>query len=134
MKGHNACLPCRMCKIVGVHGSFKNYYVPLNRTDCAGSSTPLCYEPSNLPIRTHDNFIKEARFVQLSPNSAIGEVCAKKCGIKGIPVLSALSSLMFPSSFPYDFMHLIWENLIPNLISLWRGEFKKLPLEGRTLS
>ena len=37
---------------------------------------------------------------------------------------------MFPSSFPYNFMHLIWENLIPNLISLWRGEFKKLPLEG----
>ena len=83
MKGHNACLPCRMCKIVGVHGSFKNYYVPLNHTDCAGSSMPLCYEPSNLPIHTHDNFIKEARFVQLSPNSAIGEVHAKKMRNQG---------------------------------------------------
>ena len=83
MKGHNACLPCRMCKIVGVRGSFKNYYVPLNRTDCAGSSTPLCYEPSNLPIHTHDNFIKEAPFVQLSPNSAIGEVHAKKMRNQG---------------------------------------------------
>jgi hypothetical protein len=33
-------------------------------------------------------------------------------------------SLSFPSSFPYDFMHLIWENLVKNLVLHWRGEFK----------
>ena len=45
-------------------------------------------------------------------------------GIKGVPLLSALRSLRFPQSFPYDFMHLIWENLILNLILFWSGCFK----------
>jgi len=47
-----------------------------------------------------------------------------KYGIKGIPLLSSLTSLSFPASFPYDFMHLIWANLIPNFILLWTGKFK----------
>ena len=51
---------------------------------------------------------------------------SKAYGIKGVSVLSHLKSLSFPSSFPYDFMHLIWENLIPNLVLLWTGEFKGL--------
>jgi len=39
------------------------------------------------------------------------------------PSLSALGSLRFPQSFPYDFMHLIliWENLILNLVCFWSG-------------
>jgi hypothetical protein len=45
-------------------------------------------------------------------------------GIKGVPLLSALGSLRFPQSFPYDFMHLVWENLIPNLILFWSGCYK----------
>ena len=32
----------------------------------------------------------------------------------------------FPVSFPYNFMHLIWGNLIPNLILLWTRNFKDL--------
>jgi hypothetical protein len=51
---------------------------------------------------------------------------AKQHGIKGVPMLSYLTSLSFPISFPYDFMHLIWENLMKNLILLWTGEFKGL--------
>jgi hypothetical protein len=130
MKGHNARLPCRMCKIVGVCGPFKNYYVPLNRMNCNEPSTPLYYEPSDLPIHTHDNFIDEACSVQFSHNLTTVEERAKKSRIKGLPVHSALSSLRFPSSYPYELMHLIWSNLIPNLISLWFGTFKNLPLEG----
>ncbi|CCO36849.1 hypothetical protein BN14_10996 [Rhizoctonia solani AG-1 IB] len=30
------------------------------------------------------------------------------------------------ASFPYDFMHLIYENLVPNLIRHWTGTFKHL--------
>ncbi|KAF7336408.1 hypothetical protein MSAN_02294800 [Mycena sanguinolenta] len=41
-----------------------------------------------------------------------------------------LDSLSFPRSFGYDFMHLIWENLIKNLVLLWTGEFKGLD-DGR---
>jgi hypothetical protein len=46
--------------------------------------------------------------------------------MNGVPILSTLSSLSFPSSFPHDFMHLIMENIIPGLVSLWTGEFKGL--------
>ena len=53
-------------------------------------------------------------------------------GIKGIPVLSSISSLSFPSSFPFDFMHLIWENLIPNLILFWTGKFKDLDHQDKS--
>ncbi|KAK2463507.1 hypothetical protein APHAL10511_004258 [Amanita phalloides] len=130
MKGHNACLPCHMCKIIGVHGPYKTYYVPLNRANCNEPFTPSCYEPSDLPIHTHNNFINEACCIQFSPNSTTAEDHTKTYGIKGIPVLSVLSSLTFPSSFPYDFMHLVWENLIPNLISLWMDKFKNLSLVG----
>jgi hypothetical protein len=42
-----------------------------------------------------------------------------------------LSSLSFPTSFPYDFMHLIWANLIPNLILLWTRKFKDLDHDGQ---
>ena len=130
MTGHNAHLPCCMCKIVGIHGPFKNYYVPLNRTNCNKPSTPLCYELSELPIHTHNNFIDEACSIQFAHNLTTAEELTKKSGIKGLPVLSTLSSLRFPSSCPYELMHLIWSNLIPNLISLWFDTFKKLPLKG----
>jgi hypothetical protein len=33
--------------------------------------------------------------------------------------LSRLSSLDFPGSFPHDFMHVIFENVVPMLIDLW---------------
>ena len=62
----------------------------------------------------------------MASTSAKREERAKKYGIKGVPVLSCISSISFPSSFPFDFMHLIWENLIPNLIEFWTAPFKDL--------
>ena len=66
----------------------------------------------------------------MAPNNATHKQLAKEHGIRGIPVLSSISSIFFPSSFPFDFMHLIWENLIPNLIESWTGEFKDYEGEG----
>ena len=74
--------------------------------------------------------MKQARDIEMAPNNATHERLAKEHGIKGIPVLSSISSISFPSSFPFDFMHLIWENLIPNLIEFWTGEFKDLDHQG----
>ena len=70
--------------------------------------------------------MNQARNIEMAPNKATHERLAKEHGIKGILVLSTISSISFPSSFPFDFMHLIWENLIPNLIEFWTGEFKDL--------
>jgi hypothetical protein len=70
--------------------------------------------------------MKQVQEVQSALTNAALEKLVTKYGIKGLPLLSALSSLSFPVSFPYDFMHLIWMNLIPNLILLWTGNFKDL--------
>ena len=135
MKGHNAIFPCRMCMIKGVRvPNTRNtaHYVPLFRanhptvlSDDQNIEIPI-YNPGDLPLRTHDQFLEQAHHVQLAPTAAEEQRRAKACGIKGIPLLSHLPSLFFPSSFPFDFMHLLWENLIPNLILLWTGKFKGL--------
>jgi hypothetical protein len=79
----------------------------------------------------HDKLLEQAHEVEMAPNNKQQEDLAKKYGIKGTPVQSCISSISFPSSFPFDFMHLIWENLIPNLIEFWTGAFKDLDHEGK---
>ncbi|KAF7761920.1 hypothetical protein Agabi119p4_9912 [Agaricus bisporus var. burnettii] len=128
MKGSNAVSPCRVCSIKGIcnpSASKKTNYVPLRR-DTLPNADPVRYDPRNLPIRSHGELMEQAIAVQMSPTNAASEDLAKRYGIKGIPVLSNVSAISFPESFPFDFMHLIWENLIPNLISFWIGEFKDL--------
>src|SRR5260370_12695998 len=82
------------------------------------------YSPENLPLRSHDQFMAQAKVVEPVPPGIQLEELPKAYGIKGIPLLSALGSLKFPQSFLYDFMHLIWENLIPSLILFWSSCYK----------
>jgi len=128
MKGQNAIVPCRMCDIKGVK-VMHTYYVPLQR-DNVPDADPLQYDASNLPLRTHEAFLEQADEVETAPNNVTRENLAKRYGIKGRPVLSCTSALSFPSSFPFDFMHLIWENLLPNLVLFWTGDFKELNHAG----
>ena len=128
MKGQNAVKPCRICNIKGIRFNSRTNYVPLRR-DNIPQAKPRRYFSSNFPIRTHDQVMNQAHEIDMAPNKAANERLAKEHGIKGIPLLSSLSSVSFPSSFPFDFMHLIWENLIPNLIDFWTGQFKDLDHE-----
>ncbi|KAL0565341.1 hypothetical protein V5O48_016681, partial [Marasmius crinis-equi] len=137
MKGHNGIAPCHMCKILAIRNPPENvHYVPHDRTNFLPTtrssdqqpSQPESYNPASLPLRTHEDFMKQAAEVQsaqvVEPTRA--EELAKQCGIKGIPSLALLQSLSFLTSFPYDFMHLIWENLVKNLVLHWTGDFKGL--------
>ena len=120
MKGHNGLHPCRFCEIIGVRvEGGKVYYVPLYRPE--GS-----VDPENLPMRSHDKFIKQGAAVLAAPTNAAAEQLAKESGIKGVPLFASLNTLDFPFSFPLDFMHLIFENLIPNLVWHYTGTFKDL--------
>ena len=129
MKGHNGLFPCRMCKIraVPIPGG-NTHYVPLDRSCCPSQlpDMPSVYDPLNLPLRTHEGFLQDAHRVQSAPTNAASEDLAKLCGIKGVAALTVLSSLSFPASFPYDFMHLIYENLLKNLMLLWSGNYKDI--------
>ena len=125
MKGQNGVSPCRICEIKGVCFESRTHYVPLRRDKIPGAD-PRRYDPHHLPVRTHEELLEQASEVEMAPNNVTRERLAKKYGIKGILVLSSISSISFPSSFLFDFMHLIWENLIPNLIEFWTGTFKDL--------
>lgn len=98
--------------------SDKRLYAPLYRP--GGNS----YDPLKLPLRSHDRLMAQAKLVTRATNDAEEKKYSQMFGIKGVPILATLSSLSFPRSFPYDFMHLVWENVIKTLILLWCGKHK----------
>jgi len=135
MKGHNGLSPCRMCKIKGLripNSRATTHYVPLDRqrhpdvVNAPADTTVAKYDPADLPLRQHDEILEMGRQVQHASTNAEAERLAKEYGVKGVPVLSFIRSVQFPWSFPFDFMHLIFENLVPNLIQLWTHDFKDL--------
>jgi hypothetical protein len=133
MKGHNGYAPCRMCNIRGLpvpDSAGKTLYVPLDRSThpnvICNALVVKHYDPRDLPLRTHNEFMQQADEVDLSETNKDAIRLSREYGIKGQPVLSHLHSLKFPLSFPYDFMHLIWENILKNLILHWTGAFKGL--------
>ena len=135
MKGHNGASPCRMCEIQGLQVPDQpgtTHYVPLDRSshpDIQRGNSGECikkYDPYNLPLRTHNGLLAQATEVDAATTIAAAGRLSKEYGIKGTPLLSYAHSLFFPQSFPYDFMHLIWENTIKNLILHWTSEFKGL--------
>ena len=130
MKGHNTITLCQICEFWGIcKPGTKTHYVPLDHSSFPGSQDS--YDPSVLPLHDHASFLKQAEMVQSALTSRDFDQLSTLFGIKGVPLLSTLSSLSFPTSFPYDFMHLIWVNLIPNLILLWTGKFKDLDHGGQ---
>src|ERR1700735_2006107 len=99
MKGHNALSPCRMCNIQGVripHSSITTHYIPLNREHFPDIEHG--YQANSLPLRTHNTFIQQAIEVQTASTTTASERLARKYGIKGLPLLTALTSLS-PSHF-----------------------------------
>ncbi|KAF7333167.1 hypothetical protein MVEN_02382500 [Mycena venus] len=133
MKGHNGISPCRMYKIIGLripNSRVTTHYVPLDRSrhpDVRRDPAAIqVYDAANLPARSAAEIIAQGSEVESAKTKAEAERLATKYGVKGVPLLSYLESLSFPHSFPFDFMHLIWENLIKNLILLWTGDFKGL--------
>ena len=84
------------------------------------------HDPNNHSLHHHTTLMVQAEEVQNATTYTDANKLAKLYRIKGVPYLSLLPSLNFLKSFPYDFMHLIWENLIKNLVLHWTGEFKGL--------
>ncbi|KAB5587625.1 Transposase family Tnp2 protein [Ceratobasidium theobromae] len=78
----------------------------------------------HLHMRTHQLFLHHYNELELHPE--MYEELAKDYGINGQPVLTQLRSINLATSFPYDIMHLLFENLVPNLIHHWTGTFKGL--------
>ncbi|KAF8666953.1 Transposase family tnp2 [Rhizoctonia solani] len=122
--GHNGCFPCQFCYMPTVSGPTSgggfHRYCPLHQPD--GVQT----DPLNLPMRTHKETIRLGLEVLRAPNENARSACATETGIKGVTLLARLPSISIPGSFPVDFMHMVWQNLLPQLIDLWTGNFNNL--------
>jgi len=126
LKGHNGLRPCRMCNIKGLRvpdSRATTHYIPLKSPSVRGSTT-TSYDPANLPLRTHEEILRQGREVDSSLTKAEANHLSQKYGVKGVSAISYIPGIQLPISCPYDFMHLIWENVVKNLILLWTGEFK----------
>ncbi|KAF7372602.1 hypothetical protein MVEN_00123100 [Mycena venus] len=128
IKGHNAFCPCRSCKMKGVRNISRGdtiYYIPFVLPDVV-SEPRRSWSMTNLPLRKHDDFIDVAARLEDLPTVTARKDLAFHEGIKGLPALRRVGSLDFARSFPWDIMHLFFENIVKNLIDLWRGNFKGL--------
>lgn len=47
-------------------------------------------------------------------------------GIKGMPAWTRMGSINYARGVPWDFMHLLFENVVKNLVYMWMGKFKGL--------
>ncbi|KIO21333.1 hypothetical protein M407DRAFT_15835 [Tulasnella calospora MUT 4182] len=135
IKGHNGFCPCRACDIQGVrNAAIRNapYYVPLFHPldDPREDVDPASYwDPENLPLRPEtgdhswDNRIASILDGQTKKER---DRRARILGINGKSIMSTIPGIVMTRSFPYEGMHLFFENLIPNMINHWKGEFKTL--------
>lgn len=140
LRGVNAMVPCRSCRIRGyLMPGGTNYYVPLIHPHLPGGGTPSAWDPRALPPRTHHNILKALHQISQAKSKGYREKLGRHHGIrcsKTDPFLGPVigrrvtSSLDFARSFPWDWMHLFCENIIPNLVDLWMGRFKSFPDEG----
>ncbi|CCO34352.1 hypothetical protein BN14_08450 [Rhizoctonia solani AG-1 IB] len=122
IKGHNAFSPCRTCYIEGKLCQLKQtsvYYVPLT-TPCKQHRWPH----EDLPMQTHEQFTQQYAQLRNGNTQAKRNEIAQYYGINGEPLFTQLRSIDLPSSFPYNIMHLFFENLVPNMVKHWIGEFK----------
>ena len=122
IKGHNAIFPCRSCKIQAVRGMGKIHYVPL--TPPHGNSEHIHWDPNDLPLQHHKDFLGTCLQLDAAKTKTERARIAKESGVKGLPALSRVESLDHARSIPWEWFHLLLENVIPNLVDLWTGNFK----------
>ncbi|KAF8594006.1 hypothetical protein BDV93DRAFT_400329, partial [Ceratobasidium sp. AG-I] len=122
--GHNGRYPCRFCLILAIQGATtkggSHLYCPLHRQEA-----PF-FRALSLPLRTHDATLKAGLQVLQAPSENARTTLATESGVKGVSLLARLPSVSIPASFPIDIMHMVWINLVPQLVKLWTGEFNGL--------
>ncbi|KAH7096495.1 hypothetical protein BKA62DRAFT_822291 [Auriculariales sp. MPI-PUGE-AT-0066] len=98
------------------------HYLLLDR-DCLGLDS---YDPAHLLLRTHAEHLQLAAEVDAQPSGAARKRMAKACGIKGSSILARAPGVSFPDSFPCEFMHLVFINMVDTLLELYSIDHKGL--------
>lgn len=126
LKGPNAFSPCRACRLQGCRDiTYKIYYYPLQPPPGAlmldPMHVPLEWTPYDLPLRTHENYKQSLAYILAAPNKWERDCRAKTQGITGESILVDLPAFNRALCGPHDFMHLMYENIIPMLVEMWTG-------------
>jgi hypothetical protein len=77
-------------------------------------------------MRTHESWAFITSQISKTKTKKNKNRIAMHYGIKGMPALTHVGSIHYARGIPWDFMHLLLENVVKNLISLWMGKFKGL--------
>ncbi|KAI0069407.1 hypothetical protein K474DRAFT_1584140, partial [Panus rudis PR-1116 ss-1] len=130
IKGHNALSPYRSCRIHGfrnITGRKTNYYAALRGPRVPGQGQqPIEWTKETLQLRTAEHFDHALHNISIAPTKTYQRQLQMHYEIREAPVLNRVSSLDPAKSYPWDWMHLFAENIIPTLVSLWMGNFKGL--------
>lgn len=126
MRGAGAKSGCRLCKIQGVHlqGRGPYYYIHCSQNDFNPRDVA---EPDFFPLDEPYNFIQKplrrnTKALIMEVARANSEVERKRTGISGASILIERPTLYFNRSFPYDSVHFVLQNIVPQLILIWHGE------------
>ena len=128
IRGHNSFAPCRSCHIKGCRnktGGDTIYYVPLNAPHVPGEQQ-RAWPPKRLPMRTHNDFLASLQTMDDAPTNAARELIGFNQGLRERPLLHRVGSIDYARSVPWDWMHLLLENVCPLMVNHWMGKYKKL--------
>ncbi|KAJ4473974.1 hypothetical protein C8J55DRAFT_375496, partial [Lentinula edodes] len=136
ISGVNSFSPCRECEIKGIRDCScpqNHYYYPLAQPSLDDNGDPLLnkngdpivheWPPHNLPYRSHESFSAVVNEMAEASTTKKSNQIRFFHGIKDIPVFSRVECQHYGRSSAHDWMHM-FENIIPNLVSLWTGKFK----------
>lgn len=126
MNGHNGFSPCRICPIQGVYyAPSRHYYFPLKEPGENGASYSLT-ELLRTKRRKHEDFTTIPERMANARTEAERKRLGRVSGFSGKSIFVHFPGLNMVRSFPHDFMHLLFRNVIPNLIYLWKGKYRRL--------
>lgn len=125
MKGPGAKHPCRSCMIQGIyHRTRRKYYLPMQvLKDNEEPIDRQNYSRVNLELRTTDGLWDQICKIRAATTSKLREELSKEYGVSGASILLHVPGFNPVLSYPHECMHLLFENIVPMLIYLWKGKF-----------
>ena len=128
-KGIGSKRGCRMCNIKGVHNGARRAYYYLH---CGFDDFDDIDQNEDM-LACDDEHVHRYNFEQMPLRRGVKrlmiqvdrgnrEADRKRTGISGLSAYIRRPTLHFTRSFPYDTLHFILQNLVPQLIKLWYGD------------
>lgn len=128
-KGHNAISPCRWCHMLAIRDPGEDG----SKTHYLTKARPEDVDYSDLPLREHQETVDTAESIQYNDANLSKEqieALKKASGINSVAALTVLDSISCPWSFTADIVHILFENIMKELLLLWEGTYKTKTVLG----